>query len=212
MSLTNINPGDEADATILMANFNDLDERMSGFDSDIATVNASINSLNTNINNTINNLGNTYVKLTTSQTISGNKTFSGTTVHSGATTMSGNVTISGGSFTFTRCTTTPGTSSTASNSKVAVVVKNYLSGYNWFRLWSDGFCEQGGYVSSAFSGSKDIGLIKTLPNTNYTALITIRATAGNRYAAHIVSLSKTAISVYVPQSSYMYWCAYGFAS
>lgn len=77
-----------------------------------------------------------------------NNTFSGTNTFSGATTLSGNVTISGSAFTFTRCTTRATSTSTASNSKVAVIVQNYRNGNYWYRVWSDGWIEQG-YISSA---------------------------------------------------------------
>jgi len=44
------------------------------------------------------------------------------------------------------CTATPTTTSTASNTHPAVVVENYINGSNWYRVWSDGFIEQGGNV------------------------------------------------------------------
>lgn len=52
-----------------------------------------------------------------------------------------------GYFEFPRCTTAATTTSTAANDKVAVVVQNYSSGTSWYRIWSDGWIEQGGYLS-----------------------------------------------------------------
>ena len=46
-------------------------------------------------------------------------------------------------FSFPKCTTAAGSSSTASSGKVAVIVKNYRSGFSWYRKWSDGWIEQG---------------------------------------------------------------------
>ena len=44
----------------------------------------------------------------------------------------------------TICTTPATTTSTASSALPAVVVKNWKSGNNWYRKWSDGWIEQGG--------------------------------------------------------------------
>ena len=52
-------------------------------------------------------------------------------------------------FIFPRCTSRPSTASSAANNRVAVVVQNYYSGTNWYRVWSDGFIEQGGWIKNA---------------------------------------------------------------
>lgn len=72
-------------------------------------------------------------------------------------------------WTTSRATTT----STASKARPAVVVQNYVNGTTWFRVWSDGWIEQG-----LLSGGAN-GLTVTLPraflNTNYTAAGSRRA-------------------------------------
>lgn len=78
---------------------------------------------------------------------------------------SGNVT-----FTFPRCTTAATTTSSASSGKVAVVVENYVNGTSWYRVWSDGWIEQGGQVSAVAydSNTKNLTYLKAFSNTNYT--------------------------------------------
>lgn len=78
---------------------------------------------------------------------------------------SGNIT-----FTFPKCTTKATTTSSASSGKVAVVVENYVNGTSWYRVWSDGWIEQGGQVSAVAydSNTKNLTFLKGFSNTNYT--------------------------------------------
>lgn len=46
------------------------------------------------------------------------------------------------------------------------IVETYSNGTSWYRVWSDGWCEQGGYSSSA-----NIMFLKQMANTNYTISI-----------------------------------------
>lgn len=51
------------------------------------------------------------------------------------------------------------------------VTETYRNGTSWYRVWSDGWCEQGGiydYGSSIQSTSVNISLLKSFSNTNYT--------------------------------------------
>lgn len=136
-----------------------------------------------------------------------NNTFSGTT------TFSGDVTISGGTFDFPKCTTTPTTTSTASNTLPAVVVLNYKNGSSWYRVWSDNFCEQGGYKTIT-SGANTVNLLKNFADTNYSPLVTIyeSSTSGNYYATYIKSKTTSSFSVYSAQSSSdgVFWRASGY--
>jgi hypothetical protein len=65
---------------------------------------------------------------------------------------------------FPKCTTKATTTSTANNTLVAVVVQNYLSGKSWYRVWSDGWIEQGGLCNSEAS----VTYLKAFSNDNYT--------------------------------------------
>ena len=59
------------------------------------------------------------------------------------------------------------TTSTASPRCPAVIVENYKSGNSWYRVWSDGWIEQGGYVSVAANKEVAVTLLKTMSDTNY---------------------------------------------
>lgn len=52
------------------------------------------------------------------------------------------------------------------------IVQNYVSGTSWYRVWSDGWIEQGGRVSLGNGAKTTISLLKQLSNTNYGALAT----------------------------------------
>lgn len=76
-------------------------------------------------------------------------------------------------FLFPKCTSKATTTSSASNHKVAVVVQNYVNGTSWYRVWSDGWIEQGGIVSIpefTTSTSITVTLLKNFSNGNYTVL------------------------------------------
>ena len=59
------------------------------------------------------------------------------------------------------------TISTASSTKPVVITENYVNGYSWFRVFSDGWCEQGGVISSKVKTNIKITLLKKYANTNY---------------------------------------------
>lgn len=73
-----------------------------------------------------------------------------------------------------RCTTAATTTSTASVNAPAYVVENYKNGSDWYRVWSDGWIEQGG-ASPTFSASNTdttvtVNLLKPFTDTNYSVL------------------------------------------
>lgn len=70
-------------------------------------------------------------------------------------------------FNFPKCTTKATTTSSASNNKVAVVTQNYVNGTSWYRVYSDGWCEQGGFNAN-YGGT--ITLLKKMSNNTYTCL------------------------------------------
>lgn len=82
----------------------------------------------------------------------------------------------------TICTTKPTTTSTASSTTPAVVVENYVNGTSWYRVYSDGWCEQGGTVSGEYV---QVYFLKPYANTNYNIQVTISSTSegGAAYAA-----------------------------
>lgn len=78
-------------------------------------------------------------------------------------------------FDFPKATSRPSTTSTATRYKPAVVIQNYLSGSSWYRVWSDGWIEQGGRSS----GTVTVSLLKAFVNANYTVQVTRTAQSEN---------------------------------
>ena len=70
------------------------------------------------------------------------------------------------------CTTAATATSTASKDAPAYVVKNYRSGDNWYRVWSDGWIEQGGAQTNTTGGATSYGVSLLYPFTtaNYTVM------------------------------------------
>lgn len=58
---------------------------------------------------------------------------------------------------------------TSSLKQVECVVDTYSNGTSWYRIWSDGWCEQGGRVTSA-GASGTVTMIQSFASTNYTLL------------------------------------------
>ena len=55
----------------------------------------------------------------------------------------------------------------------AYIVSTWNSGTNWCRIWSDGWCEQGGFLSTPTANiDYDIGLHQSYADSNYTILLT----------------------------------------
>lgn len=100
------------------------------------------------------------------------------TINSNSLLGSGNIYITPG---HTWGTTRPtSTTSTVSSTNPAVVIQNYINGTSWYRVYSDGWCEQGGKsVSSSNLGYRlvTISLLKPYIDTNYSAFVTSRYNA-----------------------------------
>lgn len=78
------------------------------------------------------------------------------------------------------------------------VYETYVSGTNWYRVWSDGWIEQGGIKT--VSAETTVTLPKAFSNTNYTAVCNpcdqaTNATSDNNYEAHIKSRSTTGFNI-----------------
>lgn len=55
---------------------------------------------------------------------------------------------------------------------VAVVVESYVNGTSWYRIWSDGFIEQGGYLDGDSAAQTQVTLLTPFSNTNYAVELT----------------------------------------
>ena len=62
------------------------------------------------------------------------------------------------------------TTSSASKARPAVVIQNYVNGTSWYRVWSDGWIEQGGRVqlTSQNTTGTVVSFLKAFQNTNYS--------------------------------------------
>lgn len=77
------------------------------------------------------------------------------------------------------------------NSKVSVddlaqaqvVVESYSNGTSWYRVWSDGWCEQGGVTPTGSNGYDTITLLKPYRDTNYSVIMTGRTDIGSTQSA-----------------------------
>lgn len=91
-----------------------------------------------------------------------------------------------------RCTTNATTTSTASVDAPAYVVQNYKSGTSWYRIWSDGWIEQGGFYYPKTSGTVTVNLPKAYLDTNYN--ITIAASWSGGHPENVNNSNKKTTS------------------
>lgn len=137
----------------------------------------------------------------------------------------GNVTLSQdlsgkNTFSFPKCTTSPTTTSTASSSNVAVVVENYLNSNSWYRVWSDGFIEQGGRATLPGAASTNIltiALLKSFSTSTYSVYLTPQETGTANPAVTLyvtgrttsqISFKQRLVDYYAPD--YVIWSARGY--
>jgi hypothetical protein len=83
---------------------------------------------------------------------------------------------------FPKCTTKATTTSSARSDLVAVITQNYVNGTSWYRVWSDGWKEQGGRVTVGSRSTATVTLLKAFSNTSYLAMAT--AIGGMNTGAH----------------------------
>lgn len=83
------------------------------------------------------------------------------------------------------------------NELKSYIVETYVNGTSWYRVWSDGWCEQGGVSSNASAGNAaTVTFLKPFKDTNYTIVgqaVESGTTLRNGSTTDI--LSKTANSV-----------------
>ena len=86
----------------------------------------------------------------------------------------------GMNFSFPKCTAKATTSSSATSNRVAVVTQNYVNGTSWYRVWSDGWIEQGGQSSTQnINSTNSVAFSKSFANTNYHLSIAPIAPSSN---------------------------------
>ena len=93
------------------------------------------------------------------------------------------------------------------------VTSTYKSGTNWYRIWSDGWIEQGGLMSSGTTAT--VTLHKPFVDTNYSILTTeftngSTDTEGVDYVTMIRSKTTTSFSCSTASGRTNHWYAYGY--
>ena len=120
-------------------------------------------------------------------------------------------------FSFPRCTTKATTTSSASSANVAVVVQNYVNGTSWYRVWSDGWKEQGGeYTVPSSATTATVTFLKSFSNTNYSLMrtnVSDNNSSTSMRAEGFSSKSATGFTLYTSTTTYMdkiMWYACGY--
>lgn len=108
----------------------------------------------------------------------------------------------------TYCTTPANTVSTASITNPAVVIENYKNGTQWYRVWSDGWIEQGGQKS----GAGTITFLKAFTDTTYTITGGLLSGTESTTYEHLNFRSFTTTTVYFStyDSYSVRWYACGY--
>lgn len=94
---------------------------------------------------------------------------------------------------YTPCTTKATTTNPASSAKPCVIVQAYKNGNDWYRVWSDGWIEQGGFIeASAGSTGVTVTFKKTMTTTNYyVSVIRVQDTTATSLTPPIVRTRAT---------------------
>ena len=113
-------------------------------------------------------------------------------------------------FNFPKCTTKATTTSSASDYKTAVVTQNYVNGYSWYRVWSDGWKEQGGWCNRG----TNVTYLKAFSDNNYTLVASGLSASTNTGMAynHVMPNAKTTTGFTGTPSNAvgLFWYACGY--
>lgn len=101
------------------------------------------------------------------------------------------------------------------------VVETYKNGASWYRIWSDGWCEQGGEVDSGVGAVKSgtsVTYLKAFTDTNYaiaflsshndTSNNNITVNYGNYYYGAFYPSNKSATGIVLRGRGTWYACGY----
>ena len=98
----------------------------------------------------------------------------------------------------------------------AYVTETYSNGSSWYRVWSDGWCEQGGRLSVTSNQTVTITFAKSFIDTNYTAFKNMGCNSTGAGAAREYSLwnfTRTSMQTQVNTNHYWTsWIAKGYIS
>jgi len=102
------------------------------------------------------------------------------------------------------------------------IIETYRNGTSWYRVYSDGWCEQGGLVNNGASGNGSLvayaTLLKPYKDTNYMGLANGQYNGGSSwtgYKINPISGSQIQLATWVNGSSTMQnmvWVTWGYIS
>ena len=100
----------------------------------------------------------------------------------------------------------------SSLNEIYPVVETYSNGISWYRVYSDGWCEQGGEVTATSdSANQTISLLKNYVNTNYDVSVTPTISTATA-ATQMVVITRTTSSFTTVNTSSKIWVARGYIS
>lgn len=95
------------------------------------------------------------------------------------------------------------------------IVETYSNGTSWYRVWSDGWCEQGGCHTFTSNAVYQVILLKEFADTNYNIQHSLfYNTYDNKYVDNCTAYSASTITI-APARSYVsgmkvWWKAEGY--
>lgn len=96
------------------------------------------------------------------------------------------------------------------NASFGNLILNYANGNDFIRVYSDGWCEQGGLVETGSETSKTVNLLKSYGNTNYDLILT-GVISSNAYPVTSNGITSTTFTIAKPSAiRSFYWCAMGY--
>ena len=165
---------------------NNLEETFSNIDTNIDTLNVNVSNVNTNLNNQVTIINNSLTDINT--TITNNQNDLIAIINDLKSRIQ-----------------------TLESHKH--IIQTWSSGTSWYRVWSDGWIEQGGKLTPA-SGGQDVTLHKNYTTTNYGVQATNCDSANHRGAqAWVVNMSTIRVRATggtSASSTPCCWYAYGY--
>ena len=104
------------------------------------------------------------------------------------TTYIKDLSISGQTITYTKGNGGTGTITvpTGAGAKGYITESKYNADGSWYRKWSDGWLEQGGFCNATAVGAEiTVNLLKPMKNTNYTVLKSFNTTVDGAVTSHV---------------------------
>jgi hypothetical protein len=105
---------------------------------------------------------------------------------------------------------------TADLAEVQCVVETYRNGSSWYRVWSDGWCEQGGKVTIAVDSSETVTLMKEYADTNYSVFVQSAQTSSNdqfNNSGLVRNMTESSFDIVIREAAGVrFWEAKGYLS